>query len=93
MTAPVIIPKYRVVTPTDEPYMLLWHEDKKLNMQLLGNPNKPIITMDIKALPQIIERLVDIYNDIHCDAHIGTPPEIVEERGEHLPITPGCGEF
>ena len=93
MTATMIIPKYRVVTPTDEPYMLLWHEDKKLQMQLLGNPSKPIIAMDIKALPQIIERLVDIYNDLHPDAHIGELPETIVEHGEHTPVTPGCGEF
>ena len=91
MTA-VIVPKYRVLTPTDEPYMLLWHEDKQLKMQLLGNPNKPIVAVDIKALPQIIERLVDIYNDIHPDANIGQEPQIVVEE-DYTPRTPGCGEF
>ena len=92
MTVTVITPKYRVVTPLDEPYMLLWHEEAKLNMQLLGNSNKPINAMDLKALPQIIERQVDIYNDLHPDANLGKPPETIVE-GDDTPRTPGCGEF
>jgi hypothetical protein len=93
MTSPVIIPKYRVVTPTDEPYMLLWHEEAKLHLHLLGNPNKPIIAMDIKALPQIIERLVDIYNDLHPDSTIKSEREIIVEEPPYEPQTPGMGTF
>lgn len=89
----VITPKYRVVTPTDQPYMTLWHENNKLHLQLLGAANQPIVAMDIKALPQIIERLVDIYNDLHPDAHIGQEPEIIVEEADYTPKTPGMGEF
>lgn len=83
MTSPT---KYAVVSPSGRKYLELWHESHQLHMQLLANANQPTVALDIKALPQMIEALVDIYNELHPSANIGKAPETVVE-GFDAPAT------
>lgn len=75
--------KHVIVTHSGNAYMSVWQEDgKSLMMQLHCAVNEPVIKLDIQALPQLLQRLADVHNEVVKIKH----PEIVSE-GDDAPLT------
>lgn len=56
--------KYEVLTDKNATYMTTWHQDGRLNMQLHMAQHNPIIHLDARVLPQLIEHLKSIQREI-----------------------------